>query len=282
VTFLLYLRDPNRNVGGPVTGGFLEHVPSRTYGTRAETLLAEHREVAFLIHGFNVSRDSGIQHLEAFADHLQDSRGQALVAVLWPGDSWAGASAYAFEGGQADDSGAALMRYAERTLPISTRLNFAAHSLGTRVALEAISRLAPSAYRVDQVCLMAGGVNGFVFADKKRYALAARACERLAVLSSRGDTVLRYAYPAGNLLEAFLFWQREVGLALGYGGSKNADAETVADTRIPAARGANHGDYLPAFRRDEPVPKGRSARNQLSACHFADALLSGAPNPSYP
>lgn len=284
MTFLLYLRDPGRNVGGPVISGYLEHIPSGVTGAQAEALLGGHEQVAFLTHGFNVSRDSGIQHLEAFASYLTKLEDMALVMVLWPGDSWAGANGYAFEGSQADDSGAALYKFVERVLPISTTLNFAAHSLGTRVMLEAINRLAPSPYRVDQVCLMAAAVNDFVFADRERYELAAKTCERMGILSSDKDTVLKYAYPAGNLLEAFLFWKREIGFALGLDGSKNAAVATVANTRIPPARDANHGDYLPDFKRGtSPSDNERqqSVENQMSTCRFANALLSGEPNPTY-
>lgn len=282
MTFLLYLRDPNRNVGGPVVPGLLEHPSSGAVGRQAEALLAESAEVVFLVHGFNVSRDSGISHLEAFASHLVQNEGRALVAVLWPGDSWAGSNAYAFEGVKADDSAAALVKFVYRVLPVTATLNFASHSLGTRLALEAINQLAVAAYPLGQACLMAGAVNDFVFADKKRYEQAAKAMNRVSVLSSEADDVLKYAYPAGNLLDAFIHWNRELGFALGLKGAKNPVVPTVQTTAIPIDRDAQHGDYLPNFPKSASVPPGKDARNQLSACQFADAALIGSPDPRYP
>jgi len=97
----------------------------------------------------------------------------------------------------------------------------------------------------------------------------------LAVLASKKDKVLRFAYPVGDLLQAFVFfWKGEIGLALGYHGPKPIGKHSVPGqvhhVQIPDGRESDHGDYIPGNS-----PNGE----QLSAARFADEVLQGAITP---
>jgi hypothetical protein len=237
----------------------------------AEGVLAQAEEVVFLTHGFNVDRPSGIRELRQFAEALTDRAGVARVCVTWPGDSWAGAASYPLEGNDADDSGAAIAAFIERVLPSGTTLCFVSHSLGARVVLSTLMRLDRSRYQVRALCPMAPAVDDFSLAAPELYRAAAERAETVAVLASRSDTVLKYAYPAGDLLQNFLFfWKEAVGLALGYHGARPVSGQQVPDgvftEQIPDAMGVGHGDYL---WNDAPNPK------QQRGVAFVDAILQG-------
>lgn len=287
MTYLLYLREPGRKTGGPVTAGYLENTADGTSGRPAEDSLARASSVTFLFHGFNVDRDEGKVSLEGTASHLTSHPDAAIVGVLWPGDHWVGFLSYPFEGGTADDSALELVRFIERVVQKGASLSFVTHSLGTRVALEAIDRLAlindvsAVPYALSRACLMAAAVNDFSLAEDERYESAVESCERVAVLSSKRDRVLRFAYPAGNLLHSFIHWDREAGFALGYGGPKKLPPNAVSHEPIPKKRKSRHGHYLPDFPLGGGDMNERSDRNRVSAAEYADAFLKGSSNPDY-
>lgn len=129
-----------------------------------------------------------------------------------------------------------------------------------------------------QVCLMAAAIDDFSLADPEEYRKAVALAQRTAVLASRRDKVLKGAYSAGDLLQAFIFlWKDEVGLALGYHGPKPAGEHAIPDEiyhlQSPDGRDSDHGDYLPG---------NFPSLNQRSAAHFADEVLQGAIAPRYP
>ena len=133
---------------------------------------------------------------------------------------------------------------------------------------------------VPQVCLMAGAVDNDCLAATADYRAAVQYVGRTAVLYSPSDMVLKAAYPAGNLLSAFLNWTPTTDAALGYVGPRAALApngaipNTVTATGIPAAAGVNHGDYL-------PNPSDNPNSMQLSAARYANAVLAGSPHLVY-
>ncbi|MEP6547278.1 MAG: alpha/beta hydrolase [Gammaproteobacteria bacterium] len=239
--------------------------------------LQQCRDVVFLIHGFNVNRPVGSAELQAFANLLPAAARGAAVAVLWPGDAWSGPLCYPFETNKADDSAVELAKYIGDNLPHAC-ISFVAHSLGCRVAMETVRQLYIKGVDVAQVCLMAGAIDNNSLALTAAYRSAAQYSARTAVLYSPSDTVLKSAYPAGNLLSAFLHWSATTDAPLGYAGpraaSDGAVPDTVAATGIPAAIGVNHGDYLPGA-------DGVAGSKQLSAARFANAVLSGAPQLIY-
>lgn len=264
------------NVGGAV-------VPGRLVRGNIQTLVREPR-IAFLVHGYNVNRAAGRNSLDAFASSLRSQTGTALVATLWPGDHWARFASYPFEGKDADDSAhrlAAFIRAAFRTA--GTRVSFVSHSMGARVVLETIKRLQDSSIVVEQVCLMAPAVDSTCLADPKAYAAAAAKCDRVAVLSSTKDRVLKLAYPAGDLLQSLLYPRTDdAGFALGYGGPKDAGLRrtpaNVIHWPVHPDRGADHGHYLPPLAGDG----GQADKNRTSAASYADDVLAGRLYPNYP
>ncbi|MEM8487727.1 MAG: alpha/beta hydrolase [Bacteroidota bacterium] len=235
------------------------------------------REIVFLVHGFNLDRAEGRIAMDNLARKLPRMRDAALVSVLWAGDHWSGAISYSFEGRDADDTGFYLARFISDHLHRNTKISFATHSLGARVALEAINRVGRLGYFADQVCMMAAAVDDYSLAVPNGYKAAMQRCNRVTVLASRKDSVLKYAYPAGDLLQSFVFWRDEdFGSALGYHGPRArrqyAVPRNVAHTQIRDARNAGHGDYIP----DSPP-----TQNQESATSFCDQVLSGERLPLY-
>ncbi|MDZ4698399.1 MAG: alpha/beta hydrolase [Rhodothermales bacterium] len=268
MTYVLDFR--GANVGGPVLPGQL--VEGRL------SALQMAGDVTFLLHGFNVDRAEGKATLKRFAEHLTMVPHHALVATLWPGDHWAGAFSYSAEGRDADDTALELAKFIYTYLRKSTRVSFATHSLGARVALQVIKLLKPYGYTFAQACLMAAAVDDFSLGDPSQFRDAARGAQRVAVLASRQDLVLRYAYPAGDLFQSWRFMgQENSGQALGYHGPRtrgsHAPPGQVLHTQIADPRNASHSDYLPG---------PRATPNQRAAMQFVNDALSGRSSPRYP
>lgn len=282
MTYLLSFRDDRLNVGGPVLGGHLqrrENGAMVTQGVGARAELALERRVVFLVHGYNVSRAEGIDQLQQLAALLPSNQDAGLVATIWPGDHWTGAISYPFEGRDADDTALEFARFIGDALTPGTPVCFVTHSLGARVALETMTHLLAETFPVEQVCLMAPAVDDFSLADADVYRPAVQSSARVGVLHSDGDRVLRWAYPLGDLLQAFIFfWREHTGLALGYGGPAEAgtdpgDVPPNVLGRALGDHGVDHGDYLPNDAGD-----GKPE----SAAAFADAVIAGHAQPEYP
>jgi Alpha/beta hydrolase of unknown function (DUF900) len=279
---VIYLLDfRGANVGGAVVPGRI--VPGPGLGTEMD--LRAESKITFLTHGFNVNRQQGTDSLLRMARALALQPDEALVAILWPGDHWVRAASYSFEGNDADDSAAQLARYVNDVVTAGTELSFVSHSLGARVVMETIKRL--SSRRVRQVCLLAAAIDDFSVADPKEYFDATGRAQRVAVLASREDKVLKFAYPAGDVLQAFIFfWKDEIGLALGYHGPKaarrNAVPLQVYHEQIPDERKSDHGHYLLG---PPPLPGERPSvafLNQTSSVAFVNEVLRGVLEPKYP
>ena len=274
---MIYFLDfRGRNQGGPVLPGHL--MPFGANPARSEDDLRHESTVTFLIHGFNVNRPNGQATLERLARSLPSASGGALVAVLWPGDSWANFASYPLEGNDADDTAAELARFIDRVLQPGTPLSFVSHSLGARVVMGTIKRVV-SRYPVSQVCTMAAAIDDFSLSRPRDYGPVAPQVGRIAVLASRKDKVLRLAYPVGDLVQAFLFFRKDRrGAALGYHGPRPFDTHAVPPNvfhvQVPEAPVAvDHGDYFPGGATPN-VQQQRAAR-------FADAVLSGIDHPTY-
>ena len=255
------------NVSGPVVPGRL------TRGTVDQLRMARH--VVFLIHGFNLDRHEGREAMHNLATNLPSASDAALVSVLWPGDHWSGALSYSFEGRDADDTAMELARYITIALHSSARISFVTHSLGARIALSTIQYISRFGFFADQVCMMAAAVDDFVLSSPYNYKSAVDNSSRVTVLASRRDSVLRYAYPAADLLQSFVFWRSDdYGRALGYHGPKSKGSyqvpREVFHSQIHDGRNAGHSDY---------VPSQFPSRNQQSAADFCDQVLSGSQFP---
>jgi hypothetical protein len=249
-----------------VTRGVLTHADEAS--GQAWVDLAAEPHLTFLIHGYNTSRQKGRRQLLDFAALLPSQQEGALVAVLWPGDHWVGPLSYSFEGRDADETARQLAGFIELHVAASTPLSFVGYSLGCRVALEAGKRLL-GAYEVRQVCLLAAAVDDFSLASPHDYRRTTVASDRVAVLHSRHDLVLKLAYPAGDLLQAFLFFRDVTGFALGYGGPKPHSGRRVPGNVVDRRSRLGHGhfDYMPSA--------GGANDKQRRAAELTDGVLSG-------
>jgi hypothetical protein len=206
------------------------------------------------------------------------------VGVLWPGDHWARAISYSSEGRDADDTALELTKYIGRVIAKGTQLSFVSHSLGARVVMETIKKLNTTHYPVRQVGLVAAAIDDFSLARPRDYPAAVAKALRVAVLASRKDSVLKFAYPAGDALQAFTFFRRDtVGLALGLHGPKPSGRDPVPKTvlheQIPDGRDAGHGHYFPG---NPATQSAQETQNQASAVAFSADVLRGALQPTYP
>jgi hypothetical protein len=274
---MIYLLDFRAaNTGGPVVPGKLVAAP----GLGTEMDLRAETNLTFIVHGYNVDRDSGRESLTKAAQQLMTGHPVSYVGVLWPGDHWVRALSYPFEGRDADDSAAFLVRYIQDVIPRGSRLSFVSHSLGARVLFATVKRLRPD-YSIGQVVAMAPAVDDTCVATPGDYLPAVVRSERVAVLASKKDRVLQLAYPVGDVLQAFIFFRTDhPGLALGYHGPRAAKGHAIPGQvfheQIPDGRDSDHSHYLPT-----PKPTQTEARNQASALNFARNALQGAPRPRY-
>jgi hypothetical protein len=268
--YLLSFREKNR--GGPVVPGGLRG--GAGLGDRAA--LEVEASVVVLLHGFNVNFRDGRNGLLRLAGLLSASQDAGIVAVTWPGDHWTGPLSYSFEGRDADDTAFELTRYLDDVLRPDATLSFVAHSLGCRVTMETVKRLRPLGRSIGQVCLMAPAIDDDSLAGPAEYRAETLDVDRLAVMSSRKDSVLKFAYPPGDLLQSFLFRDDSGDYALGYHGPRphrnHGVPQTVLDLRIPKNKKVGHGDYVPAASPND---------RQRAAAAFADAVIAGSPDPQY-
>ena len=214
------------------------------------------------VHGYNVRRGAATSSYSEFRDHLEYCGARAKVLELhWPGDrNWGviSGACYPLKILTAKAAGAKLAEWIEGC-PADARFTLIAHSLGCRLVLEAIDALRRSSgmTRITSVCLMAAAVPAkYIRSDR----LGPRPGEdtHWHILYSRGDHVLRWLFPIGELDTPFRY---AVGL---YG-------EPLENWRSASAGGSelyhgyhgesesdfyDHGDYW--GRKERPMP-ARSA-----------------------
>lgn len=272
--FILSFREAAN--GGAVKSGTLTRVDQQSSDPEAD--LATAARIVFLIHGYNVDEAEGREKLLALANSLQQLQNTALVAVLWPGDHWLGGLSYPFEWRDARDTSIELVRFV-RNVPRRIPLSFATHSLGARVAMDALNTIWQLGYDIEQICLMAPAVDDDSLSDFRVYRAATERAQRVAVLSSVNDKVLRFTYPAGDLLYTLFYENEQLDCALGYRGpTEEPDHDqpvpgNVYHTPTPQSRGVGHADYLP--------PASDPNDKQLSATRYCESVLVGDASPTY-
>jgi pimeloyl-ACP methyl ester carboxylesterase len=286
-SYILDLRYRGQEVGGAVSGGTLYwNVGEVDYPWDSQTpefeATTRGRRLLVLIHGYNNSRTVGRQRLLRFGAMLRARGfGDVILSVLWPGDGWAKALTYPFEGRDADDSADALSRWLSTHARAVDSIAFVGHSLGCRVAMRAATNIARAGTpRLDQVCLMAPAIDNDSLGRTGTtcYRTASLATHRVAVLASKQDRVLQLAYPLGDLLQTVLFGERW-GRALGRTGPQERDQEVLQHIqRVPLARrerDVDHGDYL-------DVSPGAPDRTIAETEAFVVQLLAHVPDPRWP
>lgn len=233
--------DPYMVRSEPGEPSVIRRVSSATAGS-----LCNGKDLLFAVHGFNVRQKRALNSFAVLNHALALGDTSVLIGVLWPGDWWIPAVNYPFEGEDAMDCGRRLAAYCTRHLAGARSISFLSHSLGARLVLEAAQYLPR---RVNMVCLTAGAINrGCLEAG---YAMAAKNIDRIYVLASHDDVVLKLAFPVGDPISNVLhddhdFFER----ALGYDGPSAGSASLVrAPWQIPDDYDYDHGSYLPS---DDP------------------------------
>jgi len=220
---------------------------SATLAELAQTI--QGRQVLVAVHGFNVDRPTGIEHLSNWEGLLQLPQPAAFVGVLWPGDSvWAHGLDYPEEPRVANDAGALLAPFIDAHFGGAAGISYASHSLGARVVLKTISLMTEP---VRRAVLMAGAIDDNCLNDE--FADAVRKIGQVSVLSSHKDVVLALAFPLGNFLGGILtighpWWHGALGRT---GPVQPKPANFRGPFAIPDDWSYGHGDYLHV---DQPSP----------------------------
>ncbi len=203
------------------------------------------KDVLFGTHGFHVDRPNGIANLSHWTEWLQLGINGFFVGVLWPGDSrWVPFVDYPVEGDEAIRSGQLLAAYLLKNLTCSATWSFTSHSLGARVVLEAIRGLKGSP-KLKSATFMAGAIDDTCLTDE--YQDSASQVQKVSVLASHCDDVLKLAFPAGNLISGIItrgdpYWHG----ALGRYGPNPPDrpSQLYGVPILPDSWNFGHGSYI--------------------------------------
>ena len=176
------------------------------------------RDVLVATHGFHVDRDRGMAYLTNWRRFLSLPDNGFFVGALWPGDSsWLPFIDYPGEGRESIQSGKILATYLSNWFKGVNSISFASHSLGARMVLETVRGLTQGSnpdLKVTRLILMAGAIDDTCLTQE--YSDAAGKVEKISVLASSCDDVLKWAFPGGNLLAGVLtrgtpYWHGALG-----------------------------------------------------------------------
>jgi hypothetical protein len=279
MTYFLNFR--TRNVGGPVIDGQLlegdgtinplrwsivspAQIPARFAG----------RNILFASHGFNVSQQQGACSLGLLDRYLNLASPDVFVGVLWPGDSVLPIVDYPFEGGVAQDCGGRLASFCNDACAKAQSLSFVSHSLGARLVLEAVAHLNRKA---QSVCLTAAAINQDCLVTE--YSDAAGNSERISILASRRDLVLKLAFSVGDPFADLLHDDHTpFEIALGSQGPPTPAAPPVrAPWQISDSDNYGHSNYLPPSTAIALPPPPPPATQWPRAADFMKRAFLGQP-----
>jgi Alpha/beta hydrolase of unknown function (DUF900) len=254
----LFLSFRTRTVGGPVNpnpqvySGLGDSAGGWTLIPQSmlQTLFAG-KSVLFAVHGFNVDQAKGAVAMGLLDNYLALAAPALFVGVLWPGDSIIPVVDYPFEGSVAIECGKGLAKFCNDVCRSAQAVSFVSHSLGARVVLEAVANLDGKA---QSVCLAAAAINRDCLTAE--YATAAQRSERISLLASREDMVLKVAFSVGDPLADLLHddhtpFQKALGSE---GPLLPAPAQVHAPWQIgddEPIGDYGHSDYLPPINRDK-------------------------------
>jgi esterase/lipase superfamily enzyme len=252
---MLFLNFRTDGVGGDIVSepyilegdGQVDPVALQTLGWTIPRERIAGRTVVFAAHGFNVSYAAGVHTLAQLESDLRLGPRFVFVGVLWPGDYWIPVVNYPAEAGDAVRCGRLLATFVNKRLGAAGAVSFLSHSLGGRLVLEAVKNVERP---VKEVCVTAAAVDDDCLAGPQYADVRAKA-ERVSVLASKADLVLRLAYPGGDFISDVLLHDPDSPWrgALGYEGPQPDGLERVAHAQIPKAEGYNHGDYFSTTAR---------------------------------
>ncbi len=256
-----------------ISGDGRAAAPAMRFLDDPETARAvEGRRVVFTIHGFNVSYEKGLRSLarleDALARRLPES--YLIIGVLWPGDFIIPAINYPGEWRDAVDSGRLLAQFANTRMRTAAQFSFLSHSLGGRVALEAIAHLDRKAAHA---CLTAAATDNDCL--EQPYDVSVANSQAMTYLASKRDMVLKLAYPIGDWAGDVFLGDRDSPFrgALGRHGPiwPQSRVETVQGVRLPDALNYGHGSYFPSGDRDDDPADDHSS---LAVAQFAANFLT--------
>lgn len=273
-------------------GGFVLDQPYMLQGAAATDLnsltavpwasipaLVGGRNLLFVVHGFNVNFAAGARMNDRIGPLLNLSAGDLVIGVLWPGDSFIPVVDYPFEGNVAIASGKAIATFCRTFLASAHSFSFASHSLGARVGMQALLGLNRPAR---SVTIMAGAINQNCLVEE--YASAVKNAGRLSLLASKGDQVLKLAFPLGDPFADLLHDDHPVGEpALGYAGPSAAEAACVDglwQIPLPAPPSNidyDHGSYLPPSDPEVPLPATDPPSSYIPVAKFIANAFYGRP-----
>lgn len=225
---------------------------------------AEGREVLFITHGYEVEQAEGVVSLSRLATALDLPKTFLVIAVLWPGDSLAWKFGYPLEKKTATAVGSYLATFCNVSLGKAAAFSFASHSLGARLVLQTVRQLAR---KTRTICLAAAAIERDCLTAE--FADAFARVERTALLASREDEVLAWAFRIGNPLAHLLQPSAyPFSSALGYAGPAGALGPELAPWQIPVSGAAgdyDHGSYLPSYDPADPFPDPPAKWNRPAA-----------------
>lgn len=228
------------------------------------------RRLLIHVHGFNVSLQSGVEGAVRMEQHIAPADDELFLAVLWPGDFQVPVINYSWEFHDAVKAGQRLAAFLDRRCGEAASVSLGSHSLGGRVVLEA---LAAASRRIAQMCVAAPAVDADVLG--KGYAPALAKVDRLTVVSSESDQVLRWAYPLGDFFsDVFGDTDSPFRGALGLKGPRPAAGPPVQAFPIPKADGYDHGNYFPG----PAIPAtGKPPKWVRATTYWAQAMRGRTP-----
>src|SRR5260370_19813058 len=144
----LYLNFRSQSVGGAIVYPYLLEGDGTTAPPALKTVAwadiapkVAGKDVLLGVHGFNVNYRNGANSFGLLDGSLGLGESEIFIGVLWPGDFWIPAVNYPFEGSDAMECGRRLPDFCTRWLSEAPSLSFFPHSLGARLALEAVTYL---------------------------------------------------------------------------------------------------------------------------------------------
>jgi pimeloyl-ACP methyl ester carboxylesterase len=179
-----------------------------------------HNRVLLLVHGYNVNLAYARQEYGIFAGHAAANYIGTPAGFFWPGDlpnRVFSTLSYPNQIQPAITSAAHLADllatfHGAQNGPM--QIDLVGHSLGCRVILELLAHWAgglPPQVRVGRVVLMAAAVLVHHVDSGGQLRTAAHLPQAVTVLTSRGDTVLEFAFPLGETVAGETSFPEAVG-----------------------------------------------------------------------
>jgi pimeloyl-ACP methyl ester carboxylesterase len=233
--------------------------------------------VVLMIHGYNNTQQQASDSYTNFLAHLSYKRkvNSTLIGIYWPGANWEGPLYYMQALGQAKRTApvlaSGLMQLAQAKGYLE--IDIVTHSLGGRLALETIKNIlllrqtSPSPIIIGKITMMAGAVPVTYLADVNELQASVQAFEATQSLYSLKDTVLEFAFPAGETAAGEGFLPIALGRKQWSGGSQFLPLMNQQENI-----GARHGDYW----SKESAAKG----TETFAADQVYNFLNIGPNPS--